>query len=119
MKISPRKEQFPLMLVEDDELLSQSLTDFLESKGDKLYAAERCDQALKILELHSVNVALVDKKLPDGEGTTILEYILKNKLKTKMILMTAYGVDMRINDFVQKGAFDLIATPFQLEELLK
>ncbi len=119
MKNSPRKEQFPLLLAEDDELLSQSLTDFLESKGYKVYAAERFDQALKILERRSVNVALVDKKLPDGEGTAILEYIIKNKLKTKMILMTAYGPDKKINEYVQKGAFDFIEKPFQLEKLLK
>ena len=119
VKNSTRKEKFPLLLAEDDELLSQSLTDFFESKGYKVYAAERCDQALKILELRTFNVALVDKKLPDGEGTAILEYIIKNKLKTKMILMTAYGPDKKITEYVQKGAFDFIAKPFQLEKLLK
>ncbi len=119
MKNSTRKEKFPLLLAEDDELLSQSLTDFFESKGYKVYAAERCDQALKILELRTFNVALVDKRLPDGEGTAILEYIIKNKLKTKMILMTAYGQDKKISEYVQKGAFDFIAKPFQLEKLLR
>jgi DNA-binding NtrC family response regulator len=119
VKNSKKKEQFPLLLLEDDELLSLSLADFLESKGYKVYAADRCDQALKILERRTVNIALVDKKLPDGEGTTILEYIIRNKLKTKMILMTAYGPDKKINEYVQKGAFDFIAKPFQLEKLLK
>jgi DNA-binding NtrC family response regulator len=116
---SARKEQFPLLLAEDDELLSYSLIDFLESKGYKVYAAARCDQALRILDLRTVNIALVDKKLPDGEGTAVLEYIIKNELKTKMILMTAYGPDKKITEYVQKGAFDFIAKPFQLEELLK
>jgi DNA-binding NtrC family response regulator len=119
MKNSTRKEQFPLLMAEDDELLSHTLTDFFETQGYKVYPVERCDQALKILEHRTVNVALVDKKLPDGEGTAILEYIMKNKLKTKMILMTAYGPDKKITEYVQKGAFDFVAKPFQLEKLLK
>jgi two-component system NtrC family response regulator len=114
-----KKEQFPLLLAEDDELLSHSLYDYLESLDYKVYAAARCDEAIKILEHHSVNVALVDKRLPDGEGTAILEYIIKNKLKTKMILMTAFGADKKIDEYVQKGAFDFIAKPFLLEKLLK
>jgi two-component system NtrC family response regulator len=64
-------------------------------------------------------VALVDKKLPDGEGTTISEYIIRNELRTKMILMTAYSVDQKINEYIRKGAFDFLGKPFALEKLLK
>ena len=119
MKNSQKKEQAALLLAEDDELLSYSLTDYLGSAGFTVYAVGRCDEALKILELRTVQVALVDNRLPDGEGTAILEYIIRNKLKTKMILMTAYGPDKKIKEYVDKGAFDFIEKPFQLEKLLK
>jgi DNA-binding NtrC family response regulator len=119
MKSNTKKESYPLLLVEDDEFLSQNLNDFLEPAGYKVFRARRCDEALKILTHRSINVALVDKKLPDGEGTAILEYILKNRLKTKMILMTAYGPNQSINEYVRKGAFDFIEKPFSLEKLLK
>lgn len=114
-----KKELIPLLLAEDDKLLSLSIKDFLESKGFKVYAAERCDEAIKILDHHTINVALVDKKLPDGEGTSISEYIINNNIKTKMILMTAYGSDKRINEYIQKGAFDFLEKPIELEKLLK
>lgn len=119
MKNSTKKELYPLLLVEDDEFLSQNLNDFLEPEGYKVFRAKRCDEALKILTHRSINVALVDRKLPDGEGTTILEHILKNRLKTKMILMTAYGPNQSINEYVRKGTFDFIEKPFSLEKLLK
>lgn len=119
MKSNTKKESYPLLLVEDDEFLSQNLNDFLEPAGYKVFRAKRCDEALKILTHRSINVALVDKKLPDGEGTAILEYILKNRLKTKMILMTAYGPDQSINEYVRKGTFDFIEKPFSLEKLSK
>ena len=114
-----KKELVPLLVVDDDELLCHSVKDFLEPKGYNVYTAGRCDQALKILDLHTINVALVDKRLPDGDGTTISEYIIKNNIKTKMILITAFGPDQKINEYVQKGAFDFLEKPFELEKLLK
>lgn len=119
MQNSTPKELPPLLLLEDEELFSLLIKDFLESKGYKVYSARRCSEAIKILNLRTINVALVDNKLPDGEGTTVLEYIIENKLKTKMILMTAYGSDKRINEYVQKGAFDFVEKPFQLGQILK
>jgi len=113
------KEIYPLLLAEDDNLLSQAIKDFLESRGYRVYAAGTCREAQKILDQHIIHVALVDKKLPDGEGTTILGYILDHRLKTKMILMTAYGSDQKIKEYVEKGAFDFLEKPFSLETLLK
>ena len=117
--IKKKKELVPLLVVDDDELLCLSIKDFLEPIGYNVYTAGRCDEALKILDNRTINVALVDKKLPDGEGTTISEYIIKNNIKTKMILITAYGPDQKINEYVQKGAFDFLEKPFELEKLLK
>ncbi len=119
MKINSKREQIPLLLAEDDKLLSISIKDFLESEGYKVYTAERCDDAIKFLNRYTINVALVDKKLPDGEGTSISEFIIKNNIKTKMILMTAYGSDKRINEYIRKGAFDFLEKPVELAKLLK
>lgn len=114
-----RKERIPLLVAEDDRLLSLSLKEFLESKGYRVHSAEECQQAIRVLDQHTINVALVDKKLPDGEGTAISEYIKEKNIRTKMILMTAYGSDQRINEYIQKGAFDFLEKPIDLEKLLK
>lgn len=114
-----KKELIPLLLAEDDKLLASSLKDFLESKGYRVYSAERCDEAIRYLDHHTIHVALVDKKLPDGEGTSISEHIMKKNMKTKMILMTAYGSDQRINEYIRKGAFDFLEKPIDMEKLLK
>jgi DNA-binding NtrC family response regulator len=114
-----KKELIPLLLAEDDRLLSLAIKDFLESKGYRVYTAERCEEAIQLLNRYTIHVALVDKKLPDGEGTSISEYIIDNRIRTKMILMTAYGADKRINEYIRKGAFDFLEKPVELEKLLK
>jgi len=72
MKNHTAKERAPILLLEDDPLLSLSIKDLLESMNYQVYAAETCSEALKNLELLTINVALGDKMLPDGEGTAIL-----------------------------------------------
>jgi len=119
MNPEKKPEQISLLLAEDDELLSLSITDFLEPKGYKIYRTDNCSEAINILNQYTINLALVDKKLSDGEGTVISEYILDNDLKTKMILMTAYGSNKKIREYVQKGTFDFLEKPFELEKLLR
>lgn len=119
MVAEKKPEQISLLLAEDDELLSLSIADFLKPRGYKVYRTDSCSEAINILNQYNINLALVDKKLSDGEGTVISEYILKHNLKTKMILMTAYGSNKKIREYVQKGTFDFLEKPFELEKLLR
>jgi DNA-binding NtrC family response regulator len=119
MNPSESKDLYPILVAEDDPLLSLSIREFLEDKGFRVFSADSCATAIDILNRHTINVALVDKKLPDGEGTAISEHLLAGGMKTKMIMMTAYGADQKINEYVAKGAFDFLEKPFDLEKLLR
>jgi len=119
MKTKSSGEPVHLLVAEDDRLLSRALQDFLESQGYRVHAVERCDQSIAILDAHTIHVALVDKKLPDGEGTSILEHIIARGMRTKMILMTAYGPDRRVREYIRKGTFDFMEKPVDLEKLRK
>jgi len=109
----------PLLLAEDDPTLSLTIREFLEARGYHVHSVDRCAKAIDILDRHTIHVALVDKKLPDGEGTSISEYIIAKGIKTKMILMTAYGANQKITEYIQKGAFDFLEKPFDLEKLTR
>lgn len=113
------KNTVPLLLVEDDSLLSDSIYDFLEGKNFKVYQTDNCSDAKNILEKYTINIALIDKKLKNCDGTEILDFIIKNGLKTKMILMTAYGQDHTIKENIRKGTFDFLDKPFNLGTLMK
>ncbi len=110
---------FPILLVEDDAHLAATVAEFLQDKGFMVYRAGTCARAREILEHQSVHVALVDRKLPDGEGTLVANFINTRGLKTKMILVTAYGMDQNVSESLKKGAFDFLQKPFDLETLLK
>jgi len=111
--------RYPLLLAEDDILLAEALTEFLESEGYDVYHTRDCKGAISILEKNTIHISLLDKKLIDCEGTEIAEFIINKALKTKMILMTAYGQDKTIKEYISRGAFDFIEKPVNLAKLLK
>jgi len=114
-----KNNRYPILLAEDDILLSEALTEILESEGYTVFHSRDCKGAISILEKNTIHVSLLDKKLVNCEGTEIAEYILKNALKTKMILMTAYGQDKTIKEYISKGVFDFIEKPVNMAQLLK
>ncbi|MCK5005286.1 MAG: sigma-54-dependent Fis family transcriptional regulator [Candidatus Aminicenantes bacterium] len=117
--VEKQKIMVPILIAEDDSLLSDSITEFLEDNNYKVYSADNCTDAIKILDKFTINIALIDRKLKNSEGIEILDYIIHQGLKTKMILMTAYGQDHTIKENIRKGTFDFLEKPFKLETLLK
>ncbi len=114
-----QKSKVPILIAEDDSLLSDSITEFLEDKDFKVYHSDNCTDAIQILDKFTINIALIDRKLKNSEGYEILDFILTNGLRTKMIVMTAYGQDHSIKENIRKGTFDFLEKPFKMETLLK
>ncbi len=113
------KHKVPLLLAEDDKFLADRISDYLEGENFKVYYSDNCKDAIELLAKHTINIALVDRKLKNSDGTDILDFIISQGLKTKMILMTAYGQDHTIQENIRKGTFDFLDKPFKLETLLK
>jgi len=114
-----KKYRVPVLVAEDDLFLSDNIREFLEQENFRVYRADNCRDAIEILRKHTVNIALIDKKLKNCDGTEILDFIIHQGLKTKMIFMTAYGQDHAIKENIRKGTFDFLDKPFKLETLLK
>lgn len=114
-----QKNMVPILIAEDDTLLSDSITELLKDKNFKVYNVDNCTDAMQILDKFTINIALIDRKLKDSEGIEILDFIIRQGLKTKMILMTAYGQDHTIKENIRKGTFDFLEKPFKMETLLK
>ena len=61
-----------LLLVDDDRQVLASMADWLRSQGYELDTAQNCQQARAAISNRDYNVALVDVRLPDGDGFELL-----------------------------------------------
>lgn len=80
-----------ILLVEDDHLLKRLIKGVLERQY-RVLEAESCIEAIKQIG-GSVDIALVDYILPDGDGLHVLKVIREMKPQLPVVIMTAYSTD--------------------------
>lgn len=106
-----------ILLVEDDELLGETLKERLEKEGNKLYWAQLKDEATQLIEEKPLDLIILDVGLPDGSGFDLAKE-LKASHDIPIIFLTAQATaEDRLLGF-ELGAEEFIPKPFHLKELL-
>ena len=78
-----------ILVVDDEQLIRWSLDDRLRSEGYRVVEARRGRDALDRVR-EGVDLVLLDYRLPDGDGLTVLKQIKEHDPDTLVILLTAY-----------------------------
>ncbi len=107
-----------ILIVEDDDDQREILTEYLNYRGYKVKNARNRSETLSFLEKESFDIVLLDWRLPDVEGQSLLEEIKEKYPLLQVIIITAYGSVERAVDAMKKGAYHYLTKPINLEELL-
>src|SRR5216684_3071358 len=107
-----------VLVVDDDAGIRESASMALEKVGLKTLQAGDVTSALQLLRAHRVDVVLSDIYMPGETGLTLLQAIAERRDPPRVILMTARGT-IETTALAQRiGAFDYLAKPFDLGELI-
>ena len=110
--------QVPTILVVDDEdLIRWSLSERLRSEGCTVVEAEDGQSALERAN-GDVDLALLDYRLPDTDGLTLLRHLKKQNPRLMAMLLTAYATAETAVEALEAGAFHLERKPFDLDEIV-
>lgn len=105
-----------ILIIDDENTLSNSLSRALEHHGYLTKKVFSKKEFYKLPESSHFDVALLDLKLPDGDGLELINDIKKNN--TQIIVMTGYGtIDLAVKA-TKKGAFHFITKPFNIGEII-
>ncbi|MBN2374159.1 response regulator transcription factor [bacterium] len=109
-----------ILIVEDDDNISQIVYYNLEKTGHVCAIAKSGEEALRILKRGKIDLIIIDLMLPEMDGLEVCRNIRKDKdlLNIPVIMLTAKGEEIdRIVGF-ELGADDYIVKPFSPRELV-
>ena len=107
----------PLLLVDDEGTFRTGVAEWLGGQDFEVTEASTVAEALDRLEGFAYDVVLTDLKLPDGDGTHILEAARARYPEIVVIVVTGHGSIRAAVDAIRQGAADFVTKPFQLAEL--
>lgn len=107
-----------ILIVDDDLGILESTRQILEIDGYEVESASTAGEGLKKIESSFFNLALFDIKLPDMEGTELLERAHKLRPAMKKIMVTGYASLENSVHSLNSGADAFILKPVDPEMLL-
>ena len=110
-------KEFYILVVEDDKILNQQLTDLLLSKGFKVEQCFDGESGLVRAASNQHHLILLDVMLPKRDGFSLLK-VLRKSCQTPVIMVTAKGAEQEKIQGFSHGADDYVAKPFSTAELL-
>ncbi|TFH86478.1 response regulator transcription factor [Billgrantia azerbaijanica] len=107
-----------LLLLEDDDLLAESLEESLDDEGYAVDWASSISDAESLMATEAYALAIIDLGLPDGSGLELLERWRKQGQQLPILILTARDTweDKVIG--LRRGADDYLTKPFHKSELL-
>lgn len=107
-----------VLIVDDLSEIVEVLSEFLRAHGLTVYEASNGKEALLAIERNKIDIAMVDVKLPDISGISLLEEIKLRDPTIPVIMMTGYFDPKIIVDSIKRGAFDFVFKPIEFEKLM-
>jgi len=108
-----------VLIVDDEPSIRQALRGILERQGYEVLEAATARAALARLEDPvPPEAALVDLRLPDEEGTAVLEAVKRRGLNTAVVMISGHGSIPAAVAAVRAGAFDFLEKPLDRERVL-
>jgi DNA-binding NtrC family response regulator len=106
-----------ILVVDDESLIRWSLAERLRAEGYHVLEAETGREALDRLR-DGVDLVLLDYKLPDIDGVTVLRKIKEVDQDILVILLTAYASVETAVEAMKIGAYHFTNKPFKLDEVI-
>jgi DNA-binding NtrC family response regulator len=106
-----------ILIVDDDEVIQETLFDVLKKKGYDVFLASSGKEALETIKKNAIDLVLLDMRLPDVDGLDVLKRVKELDSEILVIMMTAYSDIQTAVAAMKSGAYHYINKPFELDEL--
>ncbi len=109
---------YTLLVVEDDVELNQTVSEVLSGEGYRVLRARSCREAQRLADSHTLDLAVLDVNLPDGDGFSLCKW-LKGRQHVSVLFLSARDLEEDVLEGYELGADDYVTKPFSIKILLK
>ncbi|RJS78200.1 response regulator [Candidatus Bathyarchaeota archaeon] len=113
------EEKVRILIVDDDQNIIEVLKLILEARGYEVDAASTGNEAIEKSKTNIYNLAILDIKLPDMEGTKLLKALRETSPEMVKIMLTGYPQLQNAIDSLNDGADAYFIKPADPAKLLK
>ncbi len=116
---APRDGDKTLLLLDDDAAFRTRLARALEQRGFEVNALATVGEATDIALKTPPAYAILDLRLEDGSGLSVVEALTKSRPDCRIVMLTGYGAIATAVAAVKAGAIDYLAKPADPEDIVK
>jgi len=107
-----------VLVVDDEKLIRFTLRESLAEEGYIVHEAGSVAEAIDQCERRRIDCAILDHRLPDGDGFELMSTIHEKQPEVPVILMTAYSSVHKAVEAMRRGAFTYVNKPFETDEMV-
>ena len=109
----------PILIVEDETVVRDSLRDWLTESGYQVETAKEGEEALETLSQKEYGIVILDLRLPGKDGIEVLREAKEKRPQLKGVIITAYPSVPTAVEAMKEGALEYLPKPVDLNELEK
>jgi len=107
-----------ILVIDDEEVVRRSYIRTLASEYCNVEAAWNGKDALKAMEERPFDVVLLDQRMPEMDGMTVLRRIKEKWPESEVIMITGYPAVESAKQAVALGAYDYLAKPVGPDDVI-
>ena len=105
-----------ILIADDEKSFVEPLSDRLIQKGNEVESAYDGLSALKLIKANRYDIILLDHNMPELTGLELVKYIRKNKIDTKIVMITGYAeIDKSFMEVI--GVDEYLTKPVKLADV--
>lgn len=108
-----------ILIVDDERNMRTTLTDILEDEGYEVAVAEDGDVAVELCSKNTFDVVLMDVRMPGLDGVEAFRRIRRHQEGVRIILMSAYDVEMLKRTALDEGVIAFLDKPLDIERVVR
>jgi two-component system response regulator AtoC len=106
-----------IVVVDDEDIVRESLRDWLDSVGYKVDIAESGDKALQIIKQKEIKIMIADLFMPGMNGIELMKKAREIVPTISTVIITAHGTIQTAITAIREGAYDYVEKPFCPEKV--